>query len=199
MKRPPINFTSFIDLLFILVLIMVSMFKLMAVETKEADIKTKAEFVITVTWPTNNPNDVDTWLKDPAGMLCSFKNKEIGLMHLDRDDLGDKNDRIKMPNGKHVSFPQNQELTTIRGVISGEYVLNIHLYRQRIKIETPVNISITKLNPKAMVVFAKTINLDTDFQEETVTRFTLAQNGDVLMFDSFYSKLINVKLSDRTD
>ena len=49
-------------------------------------------------------------------------------MHLDRDDLGDKNDKIYLPDGSMIKVPQNQELLTIRGIVPGEYVLNIHMY-----------------------------------------------------------------------
>ena len=53
---------------------------------KAGDIPAKAEFIITVSWPDMNPNDIDTWVQDPGGNLVWFRAREAGLMHLDRDD-----------------------------------------------------------------------------------------------------------------
>ena len=61
---------------------------------KAGDIPAKAEFIITVSWPDMNPNDIDTWVQDPGGNLVWFRAREAGLMHLDRDDRGLTNDTI---------------------------------------------------------------------------------------------------------
>ncbi len=49
-------------------------------------------------------------------------------MHLDRDDLGERNDAIEVA-GRRVLNPLNQEIVSIRGILPGEYVVNLHLYR----------------------------------------------------------------------
>ena len=36
---------------------------------KAGDIPSKAELIINVSWPDGNPNDLDTWIQDPAGNL----------------------------------------------------------------------------------------------------------------------------------
>ena len=46
----------------------------------------KAEMMITVTWPDGSPDDVDTYVADPAGNIVWYHRREAGLMHLDRDD-----------------------------------------------------------------------------------------------------------------
>ncbi|MFO1328437.1 MAG: hypothetical protein U1F56_13840 [Rubrivivax sp.] len=33
----------------------------------------KAEFVVNVTWPDLDPNDIDTWVQDPGGNLVWFR------------------------------------------------------------------------------------------------------------------------------
>ena len=69
-RRIYYNNTSFLDLLFNtlvgFVLLFIISFLLINPSLKKADIKTKAEFVITVTWSDNSHDDVDTWLQDPA-------------------------------------------------------------------------------------------------------------------------------------
>ena len=53
---------------------------------KAGDIPSKAEFIVNLSWPDMNPDDIDTWVQDPAGNLVWFRAREAGLMHLDRDD-----------------------------------------------------------------------------------------------------------------
>ena len=52
----------------------------------EGKVDPKAEMLVTVSWPDNNPDDVDTYVEDPAGNVIWYNQREGGLMHLDRDD-----------------------------------------------------------------------------------------------------------------
>jgi hypothetical protein len=157
---------------------------------KDADIKTKAEFVITVTWNVNSKDDVDTWLQDPTGNVLHFKQKDIGLAHLDRDDLGIINDTITLKDGRIIKYPHNQELTTIRGFVSGEWVLNVHMYKKRDSNPTLVEIRMDKLNPRLETVFYKKIKMDQTWEEVTVTRFVMTEQGDIISWDDLPKKLI---------
>ena len=96
-------------------------------DAKNGIIEAKAEYIIALNWPDNDPNDIDLWVEDPAGNIIWFKNREAGLMHLDRDDRGSVNDLVKF-NERQLSNPLNQELMTIRGIVPGEYVVNLHYY-----------------------------------------------------------------------
>ena len=157
---------------------------------KNADIKTKAEFVITITWIERCDSDVDVWLEDPAGKLVHFRQKEVGLMHLDRDDLGTANDVIYI-NGQKIEFIYNQEMITIRGFIPGEWVLNLHLYNKNSWAEqVKVSVRIDKLNPSSVTIFNKEIGLDTTGDEKTVTRFHMTAGGDILKWDDTPKQLI---------
>lgn len=70
------------DLLFNTLLAFVLLFAiaLMAMnpKAKTGVIDAKAEFLITVTWPDLNPNDIDTWVQDPGGDLVWFRALEAG-------------------------------------------------------------------------------------------------------------------------
>jgi len=98
--------------------------------SKSGIIKPKAEYIVTVNWPDDNPDDIDVWIEDPAGNLIWFRNREAGLVHLDRDDRGLVNDRMEM-NGETVQTSLNQEVVTIRGRVVGEYVVNLHYYESK--------------------------------------------------------------------
>ena len=92
--------TAFLDLLFCTLLLFTGLFTIAFIlisPTKEdKKVDAKAEFIITVTWPKDFDDDVDTYCEDPSGHLVFFRRREDGLMHLDRDDLGKRNDTIRM-------------------------------------------------------------------------------------------------------
>jgi hypothetical protein len=157
---------------------------------KKADIKTKAEFVITVTWSDNSRDDVDTWLQDPVGNILHFRQKDLGLAHLDRDDLGKANDVIILDDGSRVEYPHNQELTTIRGFLSGEWVLNLHMYSKRDLNPTLVEVRIDKLNPQVQTVFYKKIEMKRRWEEITVTRFVMTNQGEIISWDELPKTLL---------
>ena len=118
---------------------------------KAGDVLAKAEFIITVSWPDNDPNDIDTWVQDPAGNLVWFHQREAGLMHLDRDDRGTVGDTI-LVNGREVINPLNQEVATLRGFAPGEYTVNVQYYESRNQSPVDVTVSVVKVNPRADVV-----------------------------------------------
>ena len=193
-RRIYYNNTSFLDLLFNtlvgFVLLFIISFLLINPSIKKADIKTKAEFVITVTWSDNSHDDVDTWLQDPAGNVLHFRQKDVGLAHLDRDDLGNLNDTITLNDGRKIEYAHNQELTTIRGFITGEWVLNIHMYKKRGSDPTPVEVRIDKLNPKVQTLYYKKIVMTQTWEEVTVTRFVMTNQGDIINWDDLPKKLL---------
>lgn len=193
-RRIYYNNTSFLDLLFNTLVGFVALFfvafLLINPSIKKADIKTKAEFVITVTWNDNSRDDVDTWLQDPAGNVLHFRQKDVGMAHLDRDDLGQTNDVIIMDDGTRVSYPHNQELTTIRGFLTGEWVLNVHMYSKRELNPALVEVRIDKLNPTVQMLFYKRIEMKHKWEEVTVTRFVMTIEGDIISWDELPKALI---------
>ena len=193
-RRIYYNNTSFLDLLFNtlvgFVLLFIISFLLINPSLKKADIKTKAEFMITVTWSDNSRDDVDTWLQDPAGNVVHFRQRDIGMAHLDRDDLGAVNDTIKLKDGRTIKYAHNQELTTIRGFITGEWVLNVHMYKKRDPFPTPVEVRIDKLNPKVQTILYKKIVMNQTWEEVTVARFVMTSQGDIIDWDDLPKNLL---------
>lgn len=178
------NNMSMLDLLFntlvgFIVLFTIA-FLLVNPDTRKADIETKAEFVITLTWPPNFNSDVDLWAEDPAGNIVFFRERDKGLMHLDRDDLGTTNDEVVI-NGQTIVNEFNQEILSIRGFLPGEWVVNVQMYANRDgNKEVPVRVKIDKLNPKFITVYNKQIIMREAKEEITITRFIMTSNGDVL-------------------
>lgn len=172
----------FSDLLFNTLLIFVMLFAVALVamnpKAKTGVIDAKAEFIITVTWPDLNPNDVDTWVQDPGGNLVWFRAREAGLMHLDRDDRGVAGDSLVV-NGQTVVNPLNQEVVTIRGFAPGEYTVNLHYYDSADGLPVSAQVSVVKVNPRALVVFYGTSTVARKGEEVTAVRFSVDREGGV--------------------
>lgn len=145
---------------------------------KAGDVPAKAEFIMTLTWPDGNPNDMDIWAQGPSGELVWFRGREAGLMHLDRDDRGLENDTI-IVNGRKIINPLNQEVVTIRGIAKGEYVINAHYYETKDQLPVDVTLSVVKVNPKAEIVFYGQQTLAKKGDEVTMVRFTINDEGVV--------------------
>ena len=156
---------------------------------KAGDIPAKAEFIITVSWPDMNPNDIDTWVQDPAGNLVWFRAREAGLMHLDRDDRGLTNDSIVV-NGRAVVNPLNQEVVTLRGIAAGEYTVNAHYYESKDGKPVEVTVSVVKVNPRADVVFYGTATLARKGDEVTAVRFSVLPDGSVAGINTLPKSLV---------
>lgn len=150
----------------------------------------KGEFIITMSWDDEIADDVDMWVEDPTGNKASFRQKEIGIMHLDRDDMGLVNDKLVLADGTVVEVKTNREVLTIRGIASGEYTVNIHMYNKRDKTPTEVKIDVLKLNPYATIA-TRSIVLSKHGEEVTVIRFTVASDGSVSNIDDTPKKLAN--------
>lgn len=147
-------------------------------EAKSGIIDPKAEYIITITWEDNSPDDVDTWVEDPEGQILWFRTPEAGLLHLDRDDRGLVNDTITIA-GEEVQNPLNQEVVTLRGVVKGEYIVNLHYYASETGTPVDVNVRLVKVNPKLEVVYYGTVNLEKRGDEKTAVRFKIGGDGDV--------------------
>ncbi len=182
MRRSDHVGVAFTDLLFNALLGFVVMFVLAFLLinpiARSGAIDPKAEFLITLSWPDGRREDVDLYVEDPAGRLVWFRSREAGLMHLDRDDLGERNDVIEVA-GRRVLNPLNQEIVSIRGIMPGEYVVNLHLYRTDGDQPVPATVKIEKLNPKVELVFFGPLTLTAQGDEQTAARFSLGADGRV--------------------
>jgi len=176
------TFVPFTDMLFNVLLgfaIMVFLsFSLINPTATNGAVNLKGEFLITMNWPNDDPNDMDLYVEDPAGNVAWYWQKEAGLMNLDRDDRGDYRNTITV-NGQKIRSSLRQEMLSIRGIVPGEYVVNANLYQQRKPGMLPVSVKVEKLNPKASVIYYGTHEFDSQGQEQTFVRFTVDADGKV--------------------
>jgi hypothetical protein len=148
-------------------------------ESKDGKIDSKAEFLITMDWPDNHPDDLDLFVQDPAGNIAWYRHREAGFMVLDRDDRGGANDFIVV-NGKKIRSPIREEIITIRGILPGEYTVNVSHFQATTGLPVAATIKVQKLNPVAQVIFDNSVVVDHTGDEKTAVRFTLDETGKVV-------------------
>ena len=174
---------AFIDLLFICLLVympilIVAIAKMNEIDPNKKVSEAKSEFMIVVEWPHERDDDVDVYVEDPNGKLVFFRRREDGLMHLDRDDVGWRNDKIRLPDGTMAEVKLNREVVSLRGIVPGEYIVNVHLYGRHTEGTCPVNIKLEKMNPYKIVTI-KDLVLEGIGREKTAFRFNLDKDGKV--------------------
>lgn len=170
-------------------------------------VRKNAEYIIQLDWDANIDCDIDLWVKDPNGATSWFNTKEIGLMHLERDDRGLYNDTYTV-DGKIHKYMVNSEVLTIRGKIPGKYTINAHLYTCRnnagamsysghYSVGEPYEISakmtVTKLNPNLVVLAEEIVSFEKIFQEKTILSVTFNDEGFVSSIDKDFVNIVVAK------
>ncbi len=147
-------------------------------KTEEKNIITEGMFAIVYSWLNDSGDDVDAYVMDPQGHFVYFRRREDGLMHLERDDRGKQNDQI-LADSKVVAVEKNEERVIIRGIIPGEYVVNVHMFLKRDPAPAIVKIELVNLRGADKTITTKEISLEQFGNEKTAFRFTLNSDGSV--------------------
>ena len=185
--------TAFIDLLFNIIVgvafLFLIAFILINPVSKKHDVESKADFLIILNWDDKSNDDIDLWMRDPIGNIMSFKSKDVGFMHLDRDDLGSRNDKIKMPDGTIKYVVLNREIAALRGTLEGWYIVNVHVYRKNKMVDpedgvskfipTNVSVELIQVNPYRIKVMTEQV-IEQQGQEFTLFAFRLSHTGEVM-------------------
>ena len=192
---------AFTDLLFNIVVglafLFLLAFILMNPIAKEKDIEEKSDFIIILTWDDESGDDIDLWVRDPLGHILSFRNRGVGMMHLDRDDLGLSNDKVKGPDGKIQYVYRNKEVVSLRGYHAGTYLVNVHVYNKKPwkdgkQHRSNIHVELIKLNPYQEVAQAQFLAVGRG-QEFTAFHFTLDIDGKVIEMSDERTPLIGAK------
>lgn len=177
-----------IDFLCCLLLVVYTM---IAPPTKPASIDTLGQYVVEVTWPAARDDDVDTYVEDPAGHIASFSDHDVGLMHLEHDDLGTSSDRIRHA-GSSAVVNDNRERVVLRGVIPGEMTVNVHAYRLAGPGGCPVVARLFRLRGEDSTLLERRLTLERQGEEVTAFRFTLDGRGTLAAHNELSKRLLGM-------
>ncbi len=137
------------------------------------DQKAPGNVIVEMHWPTDMPYDVDLWVQAPREIPVGFWNMGGHTFNLLRDDLGGEGD----------ATDENYEISYSRGIPSGEYIVNVHMYGPLPHGTTlPVNVVVTvkgKYGDTSQIL-ETTVELTRRNQEETAFRFRLTSDGELV-------------------
>lgn len=157
---------SFLDVLFMLVIILLAI-----VHPKKTSEESRPPGTISVEirWPDNCDSDVDLWVRAPDDLAVGYSRMSAKIFNLLRDDLGNTNDLGGL----------NYENAYTRGVVNGEYIVNLHLYNHRGSCNLPIHVDVNvymRQNNSNNGLFSGRVKLVSVGQEITVVRLTIKDN-----------------------
>jgi hypothetical protein len=127
--------------------------------------------IVEVRWPDEVDADVDLWVQAPGDVPVGYSNKGGAVFNLLRDDLGSRVDVTGL----------NYETSYSRGVQSGEYTVNLHLYRNPSNVYPIPATVVTSVKHSAdqttRQLLASKVLLVREGEEMTVYRFRLSEAG----------------------
>ena len=159
----------------VIVMLLIPHINPIAKKANDGDVPAPGNVIVEINWPNNLDADVDLWVQGPGDDPVGYSNKGGRLFNLLRDDLGTQNDLLEL----------NYENAYSRGVVAGEYIINVHLFRdgENPPEGIPVDILVRKKNKASLSPdnIAKTrVILKYAGQEVTAIRFKINQNLEVI-------------------
>ena len=130
--------------------------------------------IVEISWPEQIDADVDLWVQAPGDVPVGYSNKGGVLFNLLRDDLGGQADVTNV----------NYEVSYSRGIEPGEYVVNVHLYRDmsnQLPLPVAVSVSVkTSAQAAAKRILNTKLLMAYQGQETTAFRFELQADGKLV-------------------
>ncbi len=140
----------------------------------DASVDPPGNVVVEIRWADGLPTDVDLWVEAPGDAPVGYSNKGGEIFNLLRDDLGQITDTTNL----------NYEVAFSRGVPTGEYTVNVHLYSNHaptLPIKVSVVASIKTDMQQSLRPLVKTdIELVKVGEELTAFRFSLDEQGNLV-------------------
>lgn len=160
-----------------LMLIIVILLQYFNPPTQEATAEPPGNVIVEIEWPSELDTDIDLWVQAPKDRSVGYSNKGNAVLNLLRDDVGARQDISNI----------NHEITYSRGVLAGEYVVNLHYYANHTgrggKVKVPVHVWVSvKKDSMATprIIVDRTLTMERVGDEQTVFRFRLGERGELI-------------------
>ena len=202
-QRSSEDVTGFLDISLNLLLMFAFLFTLTLLlvnppVNKDADIKLKAEYIVSMEWDNKNLDDVDLFLQAPGDKIVFFSNRDQNGMSLDRDDQGGINDTIRLQDGTKKLIEENYENITIRKTVPGEYTVNVFMFNKRSKEPVEVKVKVIKLNPYRLI-YSDSAVLFRKGDEATIIKFTIGDRGRIVERSTVFEPVAMKVLTEREE
>ena len=179
------KFKPFIDLFLLLTGTLLVIIALLKVPKEEDSVPKNALYEIVLEWDSKSNTDLDLWAKDPAGNVVGFNRRQEGHMSLNHDALG------RERNGSDdVKF--HEEIITIRGIVVGEFIVNIHNYNHQSSSNEVAKVSLRKVKP-AKKLKEQELTFEADGDEKTAFRFIMNKDGGIEEINDLPSQFVTLE------
>ena len=140
-------------------------------ESKTSDDPLLGNVIVEITWPDDLDVDVDLWVQAPDDRPVGYSNRGGRFFDLLRDDLGFLQDITN----------SNIEMAYSRGIPAGEYIVNVHMYRNQVEV-WPIHVQVlvsvkADITKAATPILRAAVDLVREDEERTVFRFVLDKDG----------------------
>jgi hypothetical protein len=144
-------------------------------QIKDIEIKEPVGSVIfELFWSEKIDADLDLWVRGPHDTAVGYAQPSGQVFNLLRDDRGLTADHT----------PLNYEISFTRGILTGEYQANVHLFKHN-KSKTPIEATIiaslvTPDRGYRKEILGRKVILNVEGKEKTVLRFKLDNNFKIV-------------------
>ena len=144
-------------------------------QIKDIEIKEPVGSVIfELFWSEKIDADLDLWVRGPNDTAVGYAQPSGQVFNLLRDDRGLTADHT----------PLNYEISFTRGILTGEYQANVHLFKHS-KSKTPIEATIiaslvTPDRGYRKEILGRKVVLNVEGKEKTVLRFKLDNNFKIV-------------------
>lgn len=128
-------------------------------------VTTYGQYAVVMSW--TGADDVDLYVRDPAGDVAFYASLQSGPLSLEHDTIPGNTDPVV---GDH------HETTVVRESMQGEYIANAHMYSGT----SPVKVTVTlwDLRGNDRVLYFRTVLLGSIGDQATAFRWQLGQSGN---------------------
>ena len=147
----------------------------------------------TIEWDSKSNSDVDLYMKTPTGQIVYFKNKDIGVATLDKDDMGATLNRVETEAGVYQN-DHRREVISLKAPVPGRYTINVEMYRKAGVLPDTVKAQVLGLAPYKELIEEEFQMTETN-QEHTVINFEIDSTGHIVSSDKAQVSLMSEVLT----
>ncbi|BAZ94638.1 hypothetical protein TspCOW1_03960 [Thiohalobacter sp. COW1] len=142
----------------------------------EQEVAAPGNVMIEARWDDDIDADVDLWVQGPQDRPVGYSNLAGEVFNLLRDDIGFRNDVSQL----------NYENAYSRGIVEGEYTVNLHMYFNRADSwPVPVTVLVSTVKPSGTTrttrqILVSEVELRRLGEELTVFNFQLDADGELV-------------------
>lgn len=156
-------------------------------KVKVVTIPTQGVYAVTQTCPAKSQNDVDIYVRDPAGKTAWYGGETAGLMHLEQDVIPGFN---TVEAGTTLPLGDNERVI-LRGTIPGTYTVDLHMYDGSYSpLPETCTVALYNMQHGVNQIVTQSVTLDRNGSIATAFEFVVNKAGKVSAIEHYNSNIV---------